>query len=543
MLLMDHVVGVASAGALEPWWKTGVLYQIYPLSFADSNADGFGDLSGIAEHTEYLQWLGVDAIWLSPITVSPNADWGYDVADYCAIQPEMGTSAAFDELVAAAHERGIRVLLDFVPNHTSEEHPWFVDARSSRSARHRDWYVWADPAPDGSPPNNWRSSFGGVAWTFDETTGQYYMHNHLREQPDLNWWNDEVRDTFDGIIRYWFDRGVDGFRIDVCNIIIKDAELRDNPPATPDDPADVQVFGQRPVYNANRPELHDVLKRWRRIADSYDPPRLLLGETPVDDAATLGAFYGADLDELQLAFNFPFINAPLEAAAMREIVEHVEALLPDGAWPAWTGSNHDMFRFATRWAGDDPRKARAALLMLLGLRGTPVLYQGDEIGLRDVAVEPPDLRDPLGVKYWPAYAGRDAARTPMPWNAALGAGFTGADVAPWLPIGNTERNVENQRSDPASMLMFARDLIALRKQSTDLNVGNYAPIPAPDGVWAWKRGDRHAVAVNFSDAEITLEDIVGRILIGTDRARDGERFESPLHLRGWEGCVVSVDFD
>jgi alpha-glucosidase len=286
--------------------------------------------------------------------------------------------------------------------------------------------------------------------------------------------------------------------------------------------------------------LHEVLQRWRRIADSYDPPRLLLGETPVDDAATLGAFYGADLDELHLAFNFPFINAPLDAGAMREVVEHIEALLPRGAWPAWTGSNHDMFRFATRWAGDDPRRARTALLMLLGLRGTPVLYQGDEIGLRDVAVEPPHLRDPLGVKYWPAYAGRDAARTPMPWRAAPGAGFTPAGVEPWLPIGTTERNVEDQRSDPASMLTLTRDLIALRRQSTDLSVGAYAPIPAPEGVWAWKRGDCHAVVVNLSDAESTVAGIGGRILVCTDRARDGEGFETPLRLAGWEGCVVDL---
>jgi alpha-glucosidase len=532
-------IAAARAGARE-WWKSGVLYQIYPLSFADSNADGFGDLQGIVEHVEYLHWLGVDAIWLSPVTVSPNADWGYDVADYCAIQPEMGTAEAFDALVAAAHEHGIRVLLDFVPNHTSEEHPWFVDARSSRSARHRDWYLWADPRPDGSPPNNWLSSFGGPAWTFDEATGQYYMHNHLREQPDLNWWNEEVRDTFDEILRFWFDRGVDGFRIDVCNIIVKDAALRDNPPATADDPPDVQMFGQRSVYNANRPELHDVLKRWRRIADSYDPPRLLLGETPVDDAATLGAFYGAGLDELHLAFNFPFINAPLEAAAMREVVEHIETLLPTGAWPAWTGSNHDMFRFATRWAGDDPVRARAALMMLLGLRGTPVLYQGDEIGLRDVGVEPPDLRDPLGVKYWPAYAGRDAGRTPMPWSDGPGAGFTQAGVKPWLPIGTTDRNVASQRSDPASMLVLARDLIALRKGSADLGLGAYAPIPAPDGVWAWKRGDHHAVVVNFNDAEVDVEGIRGRVLVGTDRARDGKPCAGPMRLRGWEGCVVDI---
>ncbi len=300
------------------------------------------------------------------------------------------------------------------------------------------------------------------------------------------------------------------------------------------------MFGQRPVYNANRPELHDVLKRWRRIADSYDPPRLLLGETPVDDAATLGAFYGADLDELHLAFNFPFINAPLEAAAMREVVEHIENLLPAGAWPAWTGSNHDMFRFATRWAADDPARARVALMMLLGLRGTPVLYQGDEIALRDVRVEPPDLRDPLGVKYWPAYAGRDAGRTPMPWNDRLGAGFTEAGVKPWLPIGATDRNVENQRSDPTSMLVLARDLIVLRKGSTELGLGAYAPISAPDGVWAWKRGDCHAVAVNFTDAEVEVEGIGGRVLVCTDRARDGKPCADPIRLRGWEGCVVDL---
>ena len=523
-----------------PWWKGGVLYQIYPLSFADSNGDGFGDLQGIVERIDYLQWLGVDAIWLSPVTVSPNADWGYDVADYCAVQPEMGTLATFDALVAAAHERGIRVVLDFVPNHTSEQHEWFVNARSSPSARHRDWYVWADAAADGSPPNNWVSSFGGAAWTWDATAGQYYMHNHLREQPDLNWWNEEVRDEFDGIVRFWFDRGVDGFRIDVCNIIIKDAELRDNPPATADDPLDEQLFGQRAVYNANRPELHDILRRWRRIADSYDPPRLLLGETPVDDAATLGAFYGADLDELQLAFNFPFINAPLEAAAMRAVVERTQEMLPAGAWPAWTGSNHDMSRFATRWAQDDPTKARAAVLMLLGLRGTPVLYQGDEIGLRDVAVEPPDLRDPLGVKYWPAYAGRDAMRTPMPWTDARGGGFTEPDTDPWLPLGATDRNVAQQRDDPASMLTLTRDLIALRKQVPDLALGAYAALAAPEGVWAWRRGESHAVVVNYSDSDAALDDIDGRIRIGTDRTRDGEAFAGTLRIGAWEGFVVEI---
>ncbi len=523
-----------------PWWKAGVIYQIYPRSFADSDADGVGDLQGIVDRIDYLQWLGVDAIWLSPITVSPNADWGYDVADYCGVQPDLGTLEVFDELLSVAHQRGIRILLDFVPNHSSDQHEWFVDARSSATSRFRDWYVWADPSADGSAPNNWVSSFGGPAWTFDDASGQYYLHNHLREQPDLNWWNDEVRDAFDDILRFWFDRGVDGFRIDVCNIIIKDAELRDNPPATDDDPLDAQLFGQRSVYNANRPELHDVLRRWRRIAESYDPPRVLLGETPVDDAATLGAFYGADLDELHLAFNFPFINAPLEAAAMREIVERTEARLPPGAWPAWTGSNHDMSRFATRWAHDDPRRARAALLMLLSLRGTPVLYQGDEIGLCDATVAQADLRDPLGVRFWPAYAGRDAMRTPMPWQDAPGGGFTASGVRPWLPMGDTARNVESQTADPMSMLHLARDVIALRKQAADLRSGSYAALPAPTGVWAWRRGDHHAVVVNLSDDAGVVSAFDGRVLVGTDRARDGEVITGSLDLRGWEGCIAEI---
>ncbi len=254
------------------WWRSAVLYQIYPRSFADSDADGTGDLRGIIDHLDHLEWLGIDGIWLSPITVSPNADWGYDVADYCAVQPDLGTMETFDELVARARERRIRVLLDIVPNHTSERHPWFISSRSSTDDPKRDWYVWADPGPQGGAPNNWVSSFGGPAWTLHPETGQYYLHNHLSEQPDLNWWSEEVRAEFDDIFRFWFDRGVAGFRIDVCNIIVKDALLRDNPPATEEDDFEAQLFGQRPVYNGNRPEVHDVIRRWRRLAESYRAP-------------------------------------------------------------------------------------------------------------------------------------------------------------------------------------------------------------------------------------------------------------------------------
>jgi alpha-glucosidase len=523
-----------------PWWQSGVLYQIYPLSFADADGDGRGDLEGIIDHLDHLQWLGIDGIWLSPVTVSPNADWGYDVADYCAVQPSLGTMDTFDRLVAGAADRGMRILMDLVPNHTSREHPWFVDSRSSTTAPKRAWYVWADPSADGSPPNNWVSSFGGPAWTLDPTTGQFYLHNHLAEQPDLNWWNEDVRSEFDGIFRFWFDRGVAGFRIDVCNIIIKDEHLRDNPPATEDDDFEAQLFGQRPVYNANRPEVHDVLRRWRRLADSYDPSRVLVGETPVK-VDVLAGYYGDGSDELHMAFNFPFITSAFEPEALRRIVEDTEALFPADAWPAWTGSNHDMSRFSSRWAGDDPRKVRTALVMLLSLRGTPVLYQGDEIGLGDHPVDHEDMRDPLGVLYFPAYSGRDAMRTPMPWRNAPGGGFTDPSVRPWLPLGHIgDGNVEDQVPDPRSILHLTRDLIALRRRTPELQTGDYRSLATPDGVWAWSRGDRIVVALNLSDHDATVEGVEGHIHIGTDRGRDGQTVAGALDLGPWEAVIIGL---
>ena len=524
-------------GSDEPWWKTAVLYQIYPRSFADADGDGVGDLLGVIGHLDHLEWLGVDGLWLSPITPSPNADWGYDVSDFCAVHPDFGTLDDLDRLVAEAGRRGIRILLDLVPNHTSDQHPWFLEAASSRVAGRRDWYVWADAKPDGSPPNNWVSSFGGPAWTLHPDTGQCFLHNHLEQQPDLNWWNDDVRDAFDGILRFWLDRGVAGFRVDVCNIIVKDADLRDNPPATEDDDFEAQMFGQRPVYNANRPEVHEVIRRWRALTETYPGGGVLIGETPVpvDD---LVSYYGSG-DELHLAFNFPLISAPFEAPALRAVVEATEAALPPEAWPAWTGSNHDMFRFPTRWAADDPRRTRVALLMLLCLRGTPVLYQGDEIGLGDVTLAQEDLRDPLGVRYWPYYAGRDAARTPIPWRPGPGGGFTAAGVRPWLPLGDVEAtNVERQRSDPDSMLHLARDLIALRRTSADLRLGRYRTIDAPDGMWAWSRGDRVVVALNLTDDVVHLPGVEGAVRLGTDRRRDGETIGGGLRLGAWEGLVV-----
>jgi alpha-glucosidase len=523
----------------EPWWMSGVLYQIYPRSFADSNGDGNGDIQGIIDHLDHLEWLGIDGIWLSPVTVSPNADWGYDVADFCAIQPDLGTMEEFDLLIDCARQRDIRVLLDLVPNHTSDQHPWFLDSRSSLAAQQRDWYVWADARADGAVPNNWVSSFGGPAWTLDPATGQYYLHNHLVEQPDLNWWNEDVRKAFDDILEFWIARGVAGFRIDVCNIIIKDAHLRDNPPATEEDDFEAQLFGQRSVYNGNRPEVHQVIQRWRRLAESHDESRVLIGETPVK-IDVLADYYGDGADELHLAFNFPFISSTFDAA-MRTIVEETETLLPPGAWPAWTGSNHDMSRFATRWANDDPFKARAAIMMLLSLRGTPVLYQGDEIGLGDTEVAHEDMRDPLGVLYWPAYAGRDAMRTPMQWRDTEGGGFCAPGVSPWLPFGDVKAcNVEDQHKDPGSMLVLTRDLISLRRHTPDLRTGQYASVGAPQGIWAWRRGEDVLVALNLGDHDAAFEGFSGQILIGTDRRRDAESFSGSVPIRAWEGLVASL---
>jgi alpha-glucosidase len=477
------------ASVARPWWQNAVLYQVYIRSFADSDGDGVGDLRGIADRLDYLEWLGVDALWLSPVTVSPDKDWGYDVADYTDVQPVFGGLSALDELVAKAEARDIRVIVDIVPNHSSDVHPWFEESRASRDSARRDWYVWAEPKPDGSPPNNWRSTFGGgSAWMPDERTGQYYLHNFLPEQPDLNWWNEDVRSAFDDILRFWLDRGIAGFRIDVAHGIVKDRELRDNP-----DPA-------ISTYNANRDDVHEVLRRWRRVVDEYDPERVLLGETWVMELDRLARFYGSGEDELHLAFNFPFTFSDLDANALRGVVEATEAALPDRAWPVWMLSNHDIVRFPTRMAGGEERRARAALFLLLTLRGTPVLYYGDELGMPQADIPPGRERD---------MAGRDGARTPLPWN--------GDWQEPWLPLTAKVASVARQRDDRDSFLNFTRSLIEQRRANPDLVGGAYETLPSPEGVWAFRRGEHTNVAVNLSDAEVQLE--------------------SGLRLAPWEGAV------
>ncbi|HYM51288.1 MAG TPA: alpha-amylase family glycosyl hydrolase [Candidatus Limnocylindrales bacterium] len=520
------------------FWREGVLYQVYPRSFADSDGDGVGDLAGIIAHLDHLQWLGVDGIWLNPITVSPDQDMGYDVADYTAVQPRFGTLATVDALIAEAARRDIRVLLDLVPNHTSDQHPWFRDARSARTARHRDWYLWADPRPDGSPPNNWVSHFGGPAWTFDQGSGQYYLHSFDPAQPDLNWRNPEVVLEFDHILRFWFDRGVAGFRIDVAHGMIKDRLLRDNPEPAAEDPPRVRKHGQRLVHNFDQPEVHEILRRWRRLADSYNPRRVLIGETDVPDVERLRRYY-SDGDELHLAFNFPFMHAPFELERLRAIADATQAAMHPHGWPVWTISNHDVSRFPSRWCQGDPRKIRCALMMLLTLRGTPVLYYGDELGMPDTPVPFEAMLDPIAKRNWPERTGRDPARTPMPWTPEPGAGFTRPQVRPWLPFGDLQAcNVAAERQDPGSVLHFVRDLIRLRRQRADLHQGDSRPAGAPAGCWAWRRGASTLVALNLSDRAVSVAGVRGAIRLGTVRGRTGATLGGALTLGPWEGVVV-----
>ena len=392
------------------WWKHGVIYQIYPRSFMDANGDGVGDLRGIIDRLDYLVELGVDAIWLSPFYPSPMADFGYDVADYCDVDPIFGTLGDADELIAACHRRDLKLIVDFVPNHTSDQHPWFIEARSSRDNPKRDWYVWRDPKPDGSLPNNWLANFGGRTWTLDEATGQYYLHLFLPEQPDLNWRNSQVREAMDDVLRFWLDRGVDGFRIDVAHMIMKDPALRDNPQAPPGHVSGLQprmpYDSQIHVNDMAHPDVHEVFRDLRALVDAY-PDRYVVGEIAEHDLDVWASYYG-DGDELHMPFNFSLMLLPWEASAYRAAVDRVEAVIPSHAWPNHVLGNHDTRRIATR-VGSQAR-ARVAMMMLLTLRGTPTMYYGDEIGLVEAVVPPEHIQDPWALRE--DGQGRDGARTP-----------------------------------------------------------------------------------------------------------------------------------
>ena len=511
------------------WWEGATLYQVYIRSWQDTDGDGFGDLAGVRRRLDYLSWLGIDGIWLSPTMPSPNHDWGYDVSDYFDVQPDLGSLDDLDALVADAGERGIPVLLDLVPNHTSSNHAWFVEARASRDSPHRDWYVWADPAADGGAPNNWLDATGASAWTLDEASGQYYLHNFLPDQPDLNWWNPEVHEAFRDILRFWFDHGIAGFRIDVAHSLYKDRDLRDDPPAplTPE-----SRFGLWHEHSMNRPEVHDVYREWRKLAEDYDPVRLLLGETWVLDVERLAAFYGSD-DELQLAFNFCFLFSGLTAPELSAVVDATLAALPPGGCPAWVGSNHDVSRFPTRWAGGDPGRARLALALLCTLPGATILYHGDELGLPDVPVEPDRQRDPMSWRAADGRFNRDRARTPMPWEPGTNGGFCPEGVEPWLPVGDrTGLSVAEQRDDPASTLSLARRLLALRRRTIGSGVAPYQRLLVTDQVWLYRSGPL-VVAANISGSEAAVDLPAGEVAIST---RDLDL--DLAHRAGGDGAVL-----
>jgi alpha-glucosidase len=466
----------------SPWWREAAVYQIYPRSFLDTTGDGIGDLPGIAARLDYLRWLGVDAVWVSPFFRSPMADFGYDISDYCDVDPVFGTLDDADRMVAGAHDAGIRVLLDWVPNHTSDQHPWFVASRSSRSSPKRAWYYWRD-APDGALPNNWRAAFGGPAWTFDEPTRQWYLHLFLPQQPDLNWGNREVVDAMHGVLRFWLDRDVDGFRIDVVHLIGKD-------PALPDQPAELGPVDRVGIHDD--PRTHPLLREIRRLVDSYPGDRVTIGEVNLHSTAAIRSYYGAG-DELHMAFNFLPLTTPWTAAAWRDVIATVERDLGRDAWPTWVLSNHDSSRHRTRLGGSEA-VSRAAAVLLLTLRGTPFLFQGEELGLEDAVIPPERRVDP---------AGRDGCRAPIPWTEEPAHGWaTGETWLPWPPHADV-RNVEHERRDPGSILHLYRRLLAVRRASPALRHGDITLLDAPDDVLAYRRsarGDERIVLVNFGGA-------------------------------------------
>jgi glycosidase len=547
-------MAATAAGQQTPlWWQRGVIYQIYPRSFFDTNGDGVGDLPGITRHLDYLAGtLGVDAIWISPFYPSPMADFGYDVASYTDVDPIFGTLADFDTLIAEAHARGVAVIIDWVPNHSSEQHPWFLESRASRENPRRDWYIWADGRAEGVPPNNWLSIFGGPAWTFDPTTGQWYRHTYLPQQPDLNWRNPELKHAMFDTLRFWLDRGVDGFRIDAAHHILKDPLLRDNPPNTTDAIALQKPIGdydsQIHLHDGGDPEVHQVFREVRAILNAYsaERPRMAVGEIHLFDWPDWAKFYGATLDELHMPFNFAFLRTPFSGHAVRAVVDGLEAALLPGAWPNYVFGNHDEPRIATRFGHD---RARLAMLLLLTLRGTPTLYYGDELGMTDAMIAPHQVRDPWGQRMPGLGLGRDPQRTPMHWTAGPNAGFASPGVATWLPLAADyqQANVVEEVRDPRSMLTLTRTLLQLRRAAPALTVGAYRPVdPTPEPVFAFRRevpGQCMLMALNFGPAEQTLNLAhlgSGTLRITTMLDREGPLDLGALTLRAYEGRVIEL---
>ncbi len=535
---------------MRHWWEDAVFYQIYPRSFADSNEDGIGDLQGIRNKLGYLVDLGVDVLWISPFFKSPMKDFGYDVSDYRDVDPMFGTLDDLRTLLSDAKTRGIRIVLDLVANHSSDEHPWFFEARSSKDSPKHDWYLWVPET--GRPPNNWTAIFElGSAWHPNLATGERYLGTFTKYQPEFNWRNDELREAFYDIMRFWYALGVDGFRLDVATGYFKDSELRSNPFSSKANPD----FFQKHIYDRNRPEVHEVFKEMRAVADAAGE-RVLIGETHGQDRLLAASCYGKHDDELHLAFNFEFLYEKWGARNFRESAERWYAALPDGAWPNFTLSNHDQPRHAWRYRGrrfggasseaETEARARVAAAMLLTLRGTPFIYYGEEIGMTCYPFPRAALRDPLGIATWPLRGlGRDPERTPMQWTGGENAGFSTAK--PWLPINRDyrSRNVATQETDPASLLSWYKSLIALRRAKAALHEGSITFLDLDVDVLAYTRRaascESILVLINFaSQPRAISQGAPGRVVLGTARAGGTALKAEGIVLKPYEVVIAEV---
>jgi alpha-glucosidase len=510
------------------WWKHAVIYEVYPRSFQDSNGDGVGDLRGILGHLDYLVDLGVDAIWISPIFPSPMADFGYDVANYCGIDSIFGTMADFDHLLEQSHARGLRLVLDFVPNHTSDQHPWFVESRFSRENAKRDWYIWRDE------PNNWTSQFGGSAWEFDAATGQYYCHSFLKQQPDLNWRSPDVKAAMFDALRFWLRKGVDGFRVDVMWLIIKDDQFRDNPPNPGyrlGMPSNQRFLS---VYNADRPEVHGIVTEMRNVVDEFTE-RVLIGEIylPVPELMT---YYGKDLRGANLPFNFHLLQCAWTAETVAQVIGDYYRSLPEGAWPNWVLGNHDQPRIASRIG---PQEARVAAMLLFTLPGTLTIYYGEEIGMTNVPIAPGQVQDPAEKNEPGIGQGRDPERTPMSWDATQLAGFTTG--IPWLPIGDDRSiNVTTEHKDDGSMLSLYRKLIGLRKSHPTLISGKLNDLHFENSILHYRRSGSEEIQVilNMTREQKTVRTLPATVIVGTRIGREEQTINGLSTLQPAEGLVL-----
>lgn len=497
-LMLRRTIGETAMDGKNEWWRGGVIYQIYPRSFCDANADGVGDLKGITSKLDYIQALGVDGVWLSPFFTSPMADFGYDVSDYQNVDPLFGTLDDFDEMLEGLHARGLKLIIDLVLNHTSEKHPWFAQSRQSRDNEKADWYVWSDPKDDGTPPNNWLSVFGGSAWQFDTRRGQYYYHQFLKEQPDLNVRNTAVQDALLGIARWWLERGVDGFRLDALNHCIHDAQLRDNPPLEGFDRTKGRggrqthpYYWQRHLHDKTQPEMLDFIRRLRRLTDGYDQ-RMMVAEIGDDFQVKTSVAYTGAPDMLHTSYNFALLGPDIyDARKLRAVVEEF-INEPGDAWPSWAFSNHDVMRVASRWALNgtpDMNQAKMLIALVTTLRGTAFLYQGEELGLTEADIPFELLKDPFGIFLWPEDKGRDGCRTPFPWDAHKAhAGFSDAPTT-WLPVPpqHLGKSVADEEKDGHSVLRFARAFLKWRKTQGALKTGAISFADAPQPLLAFTR--------------------------------------------------------